>query len=146
MESFREPLWERPRPNVASMSLSSVCCLDGRLSSSPSAAEGCDSSHGTGALRPVLAQVCQILGPLRGPDVHIGTREAQTRASTPWGLAARLLVQEKQEQSGGMSPWQTNCHSLLGNSCKSVFLSCSWTGLQSLKLHITHSVIPEHLL
>lgn len=63
----------------------SVCWLNGRLHSSPSAAGGCDDSHGAGAERLVLAGVSQISGPLRGPDFHIGPRQAQTRASAPRG-------------------------------------------------------------
>jgi len=102
--------------------------------SAPLAVGGCDGSPDAGVERPILAGVCQILGPLRGPYVQSGPRQAPTRASTPQGSAARFLVQEKEEQSGGRSPQQMDCPSLFRNGCKSVFLSHSWTGLQSLKV------------
>lgn len=144
MESFRDP--SRRDPDPVCPRCHSLCFwLNGRLRSSPSAAGGCDGSHGAGAERLVLAGVSQISGPLRGPDFHTGPRQAQTRASSPQGSAARFLAQEKQDQSGGTSRQQTAYHSPSGNGCRSVFLSCSWTGLRSPKLPVTHSVIPEHL-
>lgn len=81
---LQRPSWEGPRPSVSLRSLSLVCWFKWETPlECPSAAAGCDALQGARAETQVLAWVCQILGPLRGPDVQSGPMHPQTRASTP---------------------------------------------------------------